>query len=245
MTFPFQDATQFTRWNEEMTRRYDSEDYHLRSNFLIRWIEQKRIKAILAYLDVDEEDTILEAGCGAGVVLSQFTAGQFIGIDLSGYILQKARGRMVDRNALLIQASVEFMPFGNGRFQKLLCTEVIEHVMEPAHVSRELGRLASDTAVIVITIPNEALIERIKVFIGKLGLTRWLLTGTAASENDNAYDSPNGPNEWHLHHFDLSLLRQVIADSLIIQDIKAIPFRFLPVRYVVCCRPRRSNIEKL
>lgn len=239
MTLPFHDSADFTRWNEEMTQKYDSEDYHLRSNFFIRWIEQRRVKAILAFLDTGKNDAVLEAGCGAGMVLSQIPAGQLIGIDLSGYILQKARRRLADRKALFIQANAEHLPLGNGRFQKILCTEVIEHVMEPAHLAHELARLAADDATVVITIPNEALIDRIKSLIGKLGLNRWLLSGATGQETGNVYDSPGGPNEWHLHHFDLALLRQVVADSLIIHEVKAIPFRILPIRYVVCCRPRR------
>lgn len=241
MTHFFQESAQFTRWNEEMSRKYDSEDYHLRSNFFIRWIEKKRVRAVLSYINANENDTVLEAGCGAGVVLTQFPAGQLIGIDLSGYILQKARRRLANRAALLIQASVERLPLPNGRFPKLICTEVIEHVMNPTKLVGELARLATENAVIVITIPNEGLIDRLKSLIGKLGLGRWLLSGTSDQEAENRYNSPDGPNEWHLHHFNLPLLRQVLADSLYIQEVQAIPFRFLPIRYVVCCRPYPLN----
>lgn len=39
MTVRFDSESHFVQWNEEMARKYDSEDYHLRSNFLIRWVE--------------------------------------------------------------------------------------------------------------------------------------------------------------------------------------------------------------
>ena len=99
-----------------------------------------------------------------------------------------------------------------------------------AEVARELARVAMPDAIIVITIPNEALIDRLKSWIGKLGLSRWLLAG--ADEQD-AYDSPAGDNEWHLHRFDLELLREVTAGRLAIVTSRAIPFSWLPLRYVV------------
>ncbi|MCH7491075.1 MAG: hypothetical protein IID05_10320, partial [Gemmatimonadetes bacterium] len=35
-------------WNEEMVRRYDIERFYERSHPLIRWVESRRLKAIVA-----------------------------------------------------------------------------------------------------------------------------------------------------------------------------------------------------
>ncbi|MEZ4590350.1 MAG: class I SAM-dependent methyltransferase [Chloroflexota bacterium] len=237
MAIKFKSAEDFTRWNEEMTRKYDSEDYHLRSNFLIRWIEGKRVKKIIELIDATPTDTILEVGCGAGLVLEKFQAKKLIGIDLSGYILHKTRARLAHREASLLQANAETLPFLSQSFHKIVCTEVIEHVIEPRNVIRELSRIATPDAIIVITIPNERLIDNLKRTLKAVGLSRLLLAGKKdPKSNQNAYDSPDEANEWHLHDFDINLIKKVTEDKLTIVQIQAIPFFFLPLRYVVFCK---------
>jgi SAM-dependent methyltransferase len=235
----FADGGEFIRWNEEMSRKYDSESYHLRSNFLIRWIERRRLRAILDFLQAGPADLVVEVGCGAGVVLEQIPAGRVWGMDLSGYILQKTRRRLAHRPAQLLQGNAEKLPFAGDSLHKVVCTEVIEHVLEPARVAQEMARVATADGCIIITIPNEALIDGAKGVIRRLGLARWLLAGNAGE--GEAYDSPDEANEWHLHSFNLALLRKVTADWLTIRQVRAIPFAFLPLRYVVLCQKKATT----
>ena len=230
MPVSFKDNEEFMAWNESMTRKYDPESYHLRSSFIIRWIERRRVRTILDFIGAGPADTALEVGCGPGVVLEQIPAGKLIGLDLSDFALRKSRRRLAERPAALMQANAENLPFARQSFRKLVCTEVIEHVLEPGNVVRELARVSTKDAIIVITIPNEELIERLKHWISKLRLSRWLLAG---NDEQEAYNSPAGANEWHLHRFDLKLLRAVTAGYLTIVASKAVPFSWLPLRYVV------------
>jgi 2-polyprenyl-3-methyl-5-hydroxy-6-metoxy-1,4-benzoquinol methylase len=188
----FANTSDFIRWNEAMSQKYDSESYHLHSSFIIRWIERRR---------------------------------------------QKTKRRLARYRADLIQANGEQLPLPANSLRQIVCTEVIEHVLNPRNVVEEMARVATADAVLVITIPNEALIDRIKRIVGKLGLQRWLLQGNGdEAHGAAAYDSPDSANEWHLHHFDMTLLRQVTRGVLSITAVKAIPFRLFPLRYVVSCR---------
>ena len=180
--------------------------------------------------------SVVEVGCGAGVVLEQVPAGYLIGVDLAANMLPRARKRLSHRPAGVLQAAAEQLPFASRSQHKLYCTEVIEHVLEPQALIRELARVATREAIIIITIPNEKLIEQAKSRIIRLGLARWFLQGS--HDNAPGYDSPGDANEWHLHQFDLALLQAIIAGSLEIVALQAVPFRWLPLRYVVCCRPK-------
>ncbi len=228
----FETEQNFIDWNEEMAHKYDPEAYHLRSNFLIRWIERRRVKAILRFLAVRPTDRVLEVGCGAGNVLEQVGSGRLHGLDLSTYLLQKARRRLAGCKAGLVRGNAEQLPFAGGRFDKLVCTEVLEHVADPRRVVNEMARLAAADGLVVISVPNEAWIDRAKALIRRLGLWRWLLQG-----EEGAYTSSEQmTDEWHLHRFDLALLQQVAAGILEIRRVRAIPFPYIPLRYVVCCR---------
>ena len=190
------------------------------------------MKAILDFLKPGEQDNVLEVGCGAGNVLEQVPAGQLHGIDLSTFLLKKSQSRLVQRQAGLVLANAERLPFADGRFERLVCTEVLEHVADPRQAVSEMARVATADAVLVISVPNETWISRAKEMIHALGLSRWLLYGSK-----DAYNSPDKmTDEWHLHSFDLALLREVSENILLICQTKAIPFSFVPLRYVVRCQ---------
>jgi len=227
------DGQRFAQWNEEMARKYNPEAYHLRSNRLIRWIERRRVKAILQFLNPDRQDNVLEVGCGAGNMLEQIPAGQLHGIDLSTFLLKKSQSRLAQRRARLVLADAEHLPFASGQFGRLVCTEVLEHVPDPCQVVSEMARVATADAVLVISVPNERWISWAKGVIRTLGLSRWLLHGGSK----DTYNSPDKmTDEWHLHSFDLALLRKILENILLIRQTKAIPLGFVPLRYVVRCQ---------
>ena len=228
----FTDEQHYIRWNEEMAHRYDPEAYHLRSNLLIRWIEQRRVKTILHFLEAQPEDRVLEVGCGAGNVLEQIPSKRLHGIDLSPYLLKKSKKRLAQLPTRLLQTNAGQLAFADGQFAKLVCTEVLEHVPDPRRVVQEMARVAAPEAVLVISVPNEGWIDRVKNVILGLRLGRWLLRG----DKTDGYHSPDQMTDaWHLHRFDKALLEDVSQGILSIQKIKAIPFYFLPLRYVARC----------
>jgi len=232
MPAQFDSESHFIQWNEEMARKYDPEAYHLRSNFLIRWIERRRVKAILRFLNASHQDRVLEVGCGAGNVLEQIPSNELYGIDLSASLLKKSQGRLAHRQAKLVRANAERLPFANRQFRKLVCTEVLEHVPDPRKIVGEMARVATAEAVLVISVPNEGWINWAKGSIHALGLGRWLLGG-----DKDSYSSPDCmTDEWHLHSFDLALLQKTCKDILLIHKIKAIPFGLIPLRYVAHCQ---------
>jgi ubiquinone/menaquinone biosynthesis C-methylase UbiE len=237
MPIQLSDGQRFAQWNEEMARKYDPEAYHLRSNFLIRWIERRRVKAILDFLKPGGKDNVLEVGCGAGNVLEQVPAGSLNGIDLSTFLLKKSQSRLAARRPGLALANAERLPFAGGQFARLVCTEVLEHVANPRQVVSEMARVAAADAVLVISVPNERWINRVKALIHALGLSRWLLHGSKG-----AYNSPDKmTDEWHLHSFDLALLREISENILLIRQTKAVPLCFAPLRYVVQCQVIERN----
>jgi hypothetical protein len=81
-------------------------------------------------------------------------------------------------------------------------------------------------------VPNERRINRAKEMVHALGLSHWLLHG-----NEDTYNSPDKmTDEWHLHSFDLALLREISENILLIRQTKAVPLCFAPLRYVARCQ---------
>lgn len=207
-----------------MVRRYDIDRYYTSSHWLVRWVERRRMAELVHLATVCPGERLLEVGCGSGHVLQSFPGGRKVGVDLSATMLARTRGRL--GLVPLVRASGDGLPFRTGSFDVVVCTEVLEHVPDPAAVLRELVRVASPHGRVVVSIPNEGAIDRAKRAVGKLPVVRSTLRTLAAPRN-----------EWHLHAFDRSVLGRICAGVARMETCRTIPLPGLPFRYAALLRP--------
>jgi len=218
--------TNFEAWNEEMAKKYNPDKYHRSSNIFIRFVENKRTAKIINYLDFQKSDRIIELGCGAGNIMEKIdSAEELWGVDLSDFMLKLARQKKYKVPVEFVKANLEKLPaeITNSKFDKIYCSEVLEHVENPGKVLAEIKKIAKKDSVIVVSIPNETLINKIKRILQKLKLFNLFFSGI----------SPKMNNEWHLHLFNLAKLKEILKENCVIDKAAGIPFRFLPLRYVV------------
>lgn len=217
--------SEFARWNEEMVNRYDIDRYYQGSHWIVRRIERGRIAAVEKLAAAQPGDRVLEVGCGGGHVLARFGQARRTGIDLSPAMLARTRRRHADA-VPLIQGIAEVLPVRSGSQDVVLCTEVLEHTREPAQVIAELMRVVRPQGRVVVSIPNEGNIDRAKRMLRATPVLRSVLR-TLAQE----------ANEWHLHTFDLRMLRGICAGRAFIEAVVSVPLPGVAVRYVALLRP--------
>ncbi|MBU2473099.1 class I SAM-dependent methyltransferase [Patescibacteria group bacterium] len=216
----------FESWNEEMAKKYNPEKYHKSPNFIIRFIENKRVARIIDFLNPQKSDTIIELGCGAGDIMQNIKHAQELwGIDLSDFMLKLAQQKKYKVPVKFIKANIEEFSkkIIDLKFDKIYCSEVLEHVENPDIVLKQIKKISKKDSIIVVSIPNEKLINKIKMILQKLRLFTLFFPNISKKMDD----------EWHLHSFDLSKLKEIINQDYIIEKIKRIPYGFLPLRYVV------------
>jgi ubiquinone/menaquinone biosynthesis C-methylase UbiE len=223
---PTQDT--FERWNEEHAIRHDLDKFYNHPNPIFRYIENKRIRKLIEYAEIKDTDKVLEVGCGAGHILEKISKGILYGIDISETQIERAKKRLGKRVTLLKSAG-ESIPFEDKFFDKLLCSEVIEHVLEPLPLLQEMKRVLSDNGILSLSIPNERLINNTKSLLEKFHLM-----GLIAPKN-SGWDlaSKNNLDEWHLHEYSLELIKQQIKGIWDIRKIAAVPNIITPYRYVL------------
>jgi ubiquinone/menaquinone biosynthesis C-methylase UbiE len=222
----------FTAWNEEMVQRFDPDAYHTKSPLPIRAIERLRVRAIARLLDAAPSSRVLEVGCGGGNVLER-VGGKKFGIDLSPFILHKARARLGGQ-ARLVRGDAMTLPFADGSFDRVFCSEVLEHVLEPEAVVRQMRRVLAAGGHAVVSVPNEALINRVKGLVFKLPLGRRILGGS-----EGGYQvSQKMDDEWHLHEFDRARLERAVAGQFSVDKVVGIPSALMPLRLVARLSPR-------
>ena len=210
----------FYDWNEKMFKKYNNVRLYNHPNPVIRYTENKRISIIVK--SVKDYERIADIGCGEGYLLSRIDA---VGVDISETALKRC-----PKGKFLVRANAEHLPFSEGYFDAAVCTEVIEHTEHPDKVVSELSRIVRPNGRIVITAPNESLINTIKDIVWKLGLFDLVFPNVPKRQND----------EWHLHSFDLKMLKDVCR-PLEIEKIRTVPFFFLPIRYIAICKNKKPG----
>jgi 2-polyprenyl-3-methyl-5-hydroxy-6-metoxy-1,4-benzoquinol methylase len=100
--------------------------------------------------------SVLDAGCGVGygsAMLARAGATDVIGVDLSAKAVQAAASGP-PANASFVTGDVHALPFDDGRFDLVVCFEVIEHVDRQDEVIGELARVLAPGGVLAISSPN-------------------------------------------------------------------------------------------
>jgi ubiquinone/menaquinone biosynthesis C-methylase UbiE len=105
---------------------------------------------------------IFDVGCGYGFFISRLTklysAKLVVGGDISKVQVYNARDRHVNGNLLV--SCAEYFPFKDGSFQCVVCSEVIEHVVDPRISMLEMQRTLKNGGCLCITTDNPASVWR-------------------------------------------------------------------------------------
>jgi len=102
---------------------------------------------------------ILDFGCGTGeITLACKTAGfNARGADCARGMIERARVRFTSMNLefdLLPEASPTVLPYEDATFDGVVASSVLEYVMEPAEVLRELRRVCRPGGVLIMSVPD-------------------------------------------------------------------------------------------
>lgn len=102
-----------------------------------REIQLQKYRLAERYLSPCER--LLEVGCGTGLYLHRLRklAKVLVGIDLSGGMLRRARGR----GTLLVLADAEQLPFKDGTFDEVLSVTTLQNLPDPVRALAEMRRV--------------------------------------------------------------------------------------------------------
>jgi len=206
---------ELSQWNDDMVQKYHGEGTLFESkNFLLRWVELLRLKTIVGMAKISEDDSVLDLGCGEGYCLTMLPrAKRILGVDISRVALKRARELVKERD---IDARVEFGDAQNltmdEKFDKILCSEVLEHVPDPEKVMKNVYSLLNPNGLLVVSIPDELRIKQIMSLIKKLGLSRIL----HAARKQEDY-------EWHLHEGSVPFLKRISGGYFDVIKVKRVP----------------------
>lgn len=119
---------------------------------------RRRSETIVEWIDAKEGDLTLDCGCGYGFTLRALlalTGGRFVGLDFQQIRLDEIREKFQDRSSLdLVRGSAMQLPFRDAMFDHIVCSEVLEHLVDDRAAARELCRIVKPGGNVVITVPS-------------------------------------------------------------------------------------------
>jgi SAM-dependent methyltransferase len=118
---------------------------------------KRRVKVILEYLDIQSSDRVLDCGCGLGfylMVIRELYDCRLDGIDYGLARLAKARQEMEGKRVHLAQADISHLPYAAGSFDKILLSEVLEHLPQDGVALNEVKRILKPGGIVAITVPH-------------------------------------------------------------------------------------------
>jgi ubiquinone/menaquinone biosynthesis C-methylase UbiE len=211
-----------------MIEKYDPDSFHHHSNPLVRFVERRRVKAIYKIMDVRQQNEVLEIGCGAGNVLQESTGGRLFGMDLSLAMVKKAKQKL-NRTGFFFQGDAQHLPCKDHTFDQVICSEVLEHLLDPQAALEEMGRILISHGSAIISVPNELWINRVKKVLIQVGLFHWF----TSRSGDYRHMPERMDDEWHIHSFRLDEWLHIFKKYFTVAHCKSIPFWWLPLRFVV------------
>lgn len=116
---------------------------------------RRRARIILENLHLKDGEKILDLGCGRGFyikIISQLYRNvEIFGIDNNTKYVEIAR--KLNKNVILGDAGD--LPFPNSCFDRVVCSEVLEHINDDNKVISEIHRVLKNKGFALISVPNK------------------------------------------------------------------------------------------
>jgi len=133
---------------------------------------KRRVRWVLRRLVPEPGQAVLDGGTGMGFYLKAFATLwpdlRLAGVDLDTHALAYARAHLTG-HALLARARIERLPFPDAAFDRVILSEVLEHLDDDAAGLREVVRVLAPGGLLAITVPP-------KRFSGWFDPLNWALT---------------------------------------------------------------------
>lgn len=218
------------RLNDRLAIEHPIDDYYERSPFAIRFVERRRLSIIRAFMGSVHGLDVAEIGSGGGHVLRMFPEARLTAIDVSDEYLSVARKNLAGYDVRFLKGEVDKMDISAERFDRVICTEVLEHVVDPEAVLGAIARLLRPSGVAVITVPNDPLIGRVKNVIRR-SPAGWVFRDRIEWGGDT----------YHLHQWTPDSFARLLAGHFRITDRRGAPLDRVPLRACFRCVPRPTG----
>ncbi|MDD4902561.1 MAG: class I SAM-dependent methyltransferase [Patescibacteria group bacterium] len=152
--------------NEKVKKYYqEAEDYDWAEaadhfvgpeTFLHRFREREVIKLLKEF----GQEKYLDAGCGTGLISRHLPAGS-AGVDLNPRNIAKAKINAPGNEYYLADLE-NILPFTADFFRTVVCTEVLEHLLQPEKALAEISRILQPDGLLIGSVPGKSWLWKLR-----------------------------------------------------------------------------------
>jgi SAM-dependent methyltransferase len=153
-----------------------------------------------------------------------FPQAHLTAIDVSDVFLETARRNLAGYDVRFVKGEVDKLALPPESFDRIVCTEVLEHTHDPEAILAAMARLLRRDGVAVVTVPNDPLILRLKGLVRRTPVG-WALRGRIEW----------GGDEFHLHQWTPDEFGRVLERHFRVTERRAAPLDALPIRACYRC----------
>jgi SAM-dependent methyltransferase len=116
-----------------------------------------RVRLMFDFLAIQPGDRVLDAGCGRGFFLKYLTEiapCTMVGVDLEFEHLKIALERVGPKGVGVARSLIGALPFADGTFDKIIFSEVLEHLQDDVGGLIEIKRVLKPGGTLFLTVPN-------------------------------------------------------------------------------------------
>jgi|FLYL01.1.fsa_nt_gi SAM-dependent methyltransferase len=144
----------------------DYYDTSIRTNLIQRIYHGRRFKRLTDMVS-RTDGWLLDVGCDGGTLLERIAdkagAARVVALDLSRDAVAYTVGKRPDFDGLV--ADAEGLPFKDGTFAAIFCSEVMEHIEHPEKLFAEIKRCLAPGGYAVVAVPNENALYKVLWFL--------------------------------------------------------------------------------
>jgi SAM-dependent methyltransferase len=170
--------------------------------------------------------SVLDVGCGKNPYFFQNQLRNYVGIDIDASKLKEVSNNLPE--AKLVLADGSSVPFKDGIFDLVICTEVLEHLENPKNMVAEMNRVLAMDGTVIISIPSLSLPQTIAL---------WIAYNTRKI-SEKPYQSPDHVREYArikvTPHFDKiwDLFELLRREGLEVQAVTAVQSLYMNPKFL-------------
>ncbi len=179
---------------------------HAKRSGIPKFIEDYRlskVKDCLAqYITSKNHGHLLDLGCGNGWYALRLKekwgySGEITGVDVSPFQINVFKNEIEKRKLTNIKvycANSEVLPFPDSYFDKIVLTEVLEHVMSPTNTIREISRVLKPGGTLYLSTPSGPICKFWKIVVWPVQKIKRIFVPRKTKPEDQIYDVPLSKN---------------------------------------------------
>jgi ubiquinone/menaquinone biosynthesis C-methylase UbiE len=163
--------------NDEFVNALENQLQHEYSGSHDEMHDFGRISLVDAMTGVQNDDVILDIGCGDGDTLQRYhDAHYLVGLDISNILCKNAKKNV--KNAEIILASMDDLPFKDDTFDKIIAVYSIIYSSSKEKAFAEISRVLKDKGTFVLYDPNKL---SLRTFIRRINSLKLGLSGEVSN----------------------------------------------------------------